>query len=194
MTRALVPYKPKPTAIVKRKTTTAKKPPTKVVKKVVRKKKSCPRNYRLTDEGTCASELPCFDDEGNPQPWLERDEYGNCRVRDFGKSRILDPDTMRPISTKSPRGKFLLFQKKYDDAKKYIDRYEKSMRNYGPSQGASLSYKDAFSRSTQLEKQKRMIELHQERLKRIKEEKEKEFGRNAIHPQFFHAMRGWNNP
>ncbi|AAR26922.1 FirrV-1-B47 [Feldmannia irregularis virus a] len=192
--RAVVPYSSRSTALVpsrKRKAAPKRKPAVskKVVKKVVRKR-TCPRNQRLMDDGTCASDIPCFDDDGNPTPWMERDEYGNCQIRKFGKDRILDPDTLLPISVDSPRGKFLVLQKKYDDAKKYVDRYETTMAAHGP-ENVQLSYKDAFSRKTQVEKQKQMIELHKARLQRIKDEKEKDFNRNAIDPKFFHAMRGW---
>lgn len=187
--------------IVKKKTTTKTKPKPKpkrkVVKKVVKKtsKKSCPRDMYLQEDGQCVGRLPCFDDQGNVIPYMERDKYGNCRIKECAKGKILDPETMTCISVKTPRGKALTLAKKFDDAKMYVQRYNAVLNSNPAMKNNYPSYEALFRERYDLDENKRQARMHEDRIMALREAEERRLKRLTVDPTILRAIQNpYSNP
>lgn len=121
-------------ANAKRKATIARNKRAKSRKTVSRKrrtstatrlKRKCPLNTYVDDDGRCVKQ-PCLDDYGRPVPFATRGSDGVCRLKKCGTGMILDPETGRCISTKTPTGQKLALMKRYDDAQRFVVNFENS--------------------------------------------------------------------
>lgn len=104
---------------------------------------ACPLSRSLSATGRCGTVAPCIDQQGNILPYATRGADGNCRVSSCGPRSIMNPETGRCISTATVDGRALAMAKKYDDAKRFVDIYKKTL-DINPEY-QTRSYYDSFN-------------------------------------------------
>ncbi|ACH46808.1 unknown [Feldmannia species virus] len=168
---------------------TTKKPTKKVLKKKVIKKRGCSIDKEMDYDGHCGEGMPCFDNGGRPLPWLERDKFGNCRVKSCGAGKILDPATLKCISIKTPRGKALALAKKYDDAGNFVRRYEENLKRQDQRfQNEYSSYNRAFQTNAFDQRNVDRMNAHDARMRRYIDMREQEQARQYVNPNYFRGI------
>ena len=106
------------------------------------RRRKCPLNTAVRPDGSCSSRVPCMDDDGNVLPYATRGTDGNCRIKEAPRGYVINPETGKPVSIKTPAGKRLHLAKRADDAKEYLASYVSAAQNAqitGP-----LTYYDQF--------------------------------------------------
>ena len=89
------------------------------------RRRKCALNEARTLDGGCSSRVPCLDPStGQVVPYATRGADGKCRIKTAPKGQILDPETGKAISIKTPKGERLNLAKRYDDADRFITSYK----------------------------------------------------------------------
>ena len=86
-------------------------------------RRKCPMNTAVKADGSCSSRVPCMDTAGNILPYATRGLDGQCRIKEVPRGMILNPETGRPVSIKTPTGQRLHLAKRADDAQAFLKSF-----------------------------------------------------------------------